>query len=95
MVFIIVWSNGVKVSGGKHSGYPPFRPNKRELRKLILHRAAVFVKHFIFSLKELQSPWTRDNAERDGLVGGVGQLEKRTYFFVVFFGIWLRRPCDG
>jgi hypothetical protein len=44
-----------------------------------------FVKHFIFSLKELQALGTRDSADRDGLDSGVGRLEKRTYCFIVFW----------
>lgn len=32
-----------------------FRPNKRDLRNLILHRAVGFVKHFIFALNGLQA----------------------------------------
>jgi len=71
---------------GKAFWLPPFRPNKREFRKLILHRAAGFVKHFIFSLKELQALGLHDNADREGLDSGVGGLDKRTYYcFIVFW----------
>jgi hypothetical protein len=37
---------------------------------LILHRVAGFVKHFIFSLKELQSLGQCDNVDRNGLDSG-------------------------
>ena len=81
MVFVIFFSIGVNVSGEKHSGYPRSGPISGNYGKLILHRAVGFVKHFIFSLKELQALRTRAGADRDGLVSGVGHLEMRAYFF--------------
>jgi hypothetical protein len=57
-------SEGVR---GKAFWLPPFRPIKRELRKLILQRVAGFVKYFIFSLKELQALVQPDNAVLNGL----------------------------